>query len=152
MWGDAMKSSTIVDKKNKRTTVVLTHRSKAIMLRSRTVYGQKSILSVGVELFEDLSLKEREHRIMEAEQSDSFRDAQHALKFWGEIKSLLMGLPEQAYEFLPAELRDALQRVTQVFAAWDGTDKMRVADEIVHTAVQTGQSQRSTQGRRQGNA
>lgn len=57
-------------KNDPRTTITLTARARELLLRHRNAFGQKNVISVGLELFDALDDSEKIRRVSAAEIED----------------------------------------------------------------------------------
>ena len=79
MWTEGAQISLMAEKKKiVRTSVVLTKRARAILARYRNSFGQKNVLSVGVELFDKLKDSEKIRLTDESEAADQVRSPEVA--------------------------------------------------------------------------
>jgi hypothetical protein len=100
-------------KKIARTTVVLTKRARVILTRYRNSFGQKNVLSVGVELFHKLEDSEKIQLTDESETADQAQSPRAAHELWEAVKAMISEIPETAYQLLSPEQQRQAENVRQ---------------------------------------
>jgi len=109
---------------------VLTKRARAILARYRHSFGQKNVLSVGVELFDKLDPAEKIRLTDESDTADQAQSPTGARELWETAKAMISDLPETALQFLSPEEQQQAQRVRHVL----GPAPAEVARRVVTRA------------------
>ena len=76
--GRGVQNMSMTGKKRRRTTVVLSDRAHAILLRYRAGFRLRDVIGVGLQLFDELPETEKLRRIMSSNEAESVADAAQA--------------------------------------------------------------------------
>lgn len=114
MQVDCVKMRWMSKKNDPRTTVTLTVKAKRLLIKHRNAFGQKNVLSVGLELFDGLEAEEKIRLVSVSEQEDQLAT--------GHVTEEL----KEAYD----QFRSAVARVTDADYRVLSAEEQQLVDEI----------------------
>ena len=146
MWGTGEKMNVMQEKRKiSRTTVVLTKRARQVLIRYRNSFGQKNVLSVGIELFDRLDPAEQIRLTSASEAVDQAQTPDQARDLWESIGALISDVPETAYQVLSAQQQAEVRRFKEMVSP--AAAKTREAAGVLRAAEAEAAGRRQKLGR-----